>query len=483
MAEYDIYGDIATRTDGDIYVGVVGPVRTGKSTFITKFMEEIVLPNMSTKKRVIAVDEMPQSATGKTIMTTEPKFVPGEAVQIRVGKKSARVRLIDCVGYVVEGALGTSEDGKQRLVSTPWQDSPMPFYKAAEYGTQKVVSDHSTIAVVVTCDGSFTDIPRSNYVGAEDRVISELKSINKPFIVIFNTQSPHDEKTKKTCDAISKKHGVTVLPLNVQDLTREDCEYVLIKLLEEFPLRVLDLDLPLWMQTLPKDGEILQGVLQRVREFMTKIDRMKSCSWLEKIFDDSEIFLPIEDFEADMATGRVHMTARAKEGVFYKALSEASGQNIDNEASLLDYVKTLSRVKLSYDRLKDALDSAEETGYGIVCADLDTSAVCEPEIVKKAGQYCVRLKADAKSLHVIRTDVKVEVDPVCGSKIQCEDFVEQMGREGYSTKVFGRTLRDTVTEELSRRCTTLPDNMRTKLRRVVTRAVNENKSGLICILI
>ena len=245
MAEYDIYGDIATRTDGDIYVGVVGPVRTGKSTFITKFMEEIVLPNMSTKKRVIAVDEMPQSATGKTIMTTEPKFVPGEAVQIRVGKKSARVRLIDCVGYVVEGALGTSEDGKQRLVSTPWQDSPMPFYKAAEYGTQKVVSDNSTIAVVVTCDGSFTDIPRSNYVGAEDRVISELKSINKPFIVIFNTQSPHDEKTKKTCDAISKKHGVTVLPLNVQDLTREDCEYVLIKLLEEFPLRILDLDLPL----------------------------------------------------------------------------------------------------------------------------------------------------------------------------------------------------------------------------------------------
>ena len=482
MQSYDIYQDIASRTGGDIYIGVVGPVRTGKSTFITKFMQEMVLPNMTAKKKVIAVDEMPQSASGKTIMTTEPKFVPAEAVNVKVGKKSAKVRLIDCVGYVVKGALGADENGTPRKVKTPWQDEEMDFNRAAEYGTQKVIKEHSTIGVVVTGDGSFTEIERIDYESAEDRVINELKSLNKPFIVLFNTTKPEDEAVKRMAKSIEKKHDVTVVIKDVSKLDKAGVEEILTKVLEQFPMRVFDIDIPKWLTLLDNDSPIIKGLFEAVDNATKNVTCMKSCHALEKIFDDSEYFLPVEDFDVDMATGRVYLKAKVKSGVFFDCLSNYCGEQIADEASLLECMRDFAQSKRSYNKLKTALECAETTGYGVVCADLSESTVSEPEVVKKQGGYCVRLKADAKSLHIIRAEVSAQVDPVCGTKEQCEDFVSLVEEEGLNAKVFGRSLCDIVDDKLQTKSQGLSEGVKGKLKRVVSRAVNENKNGLICIL-
>ncbi len=481
--DYDIYGDIARRTEGDIYIGVVGPVRTGKSTFITKFMEEIVLPNMTENKKSVAVDEMPQSASGKTVMTTEPKFVPAEAVKISVGNMAAKIRLIDCVGYMVEGALGGEENGEARLVSTPWQDSPMPFSKAAEYGTKKVITDHSTIGIVVTADGSFTDLKRADYEGVEGQVINELKSLNKPFIVVFNTSKPEDEKVKNTCLELQNKYGVTVVPSDISKIKKEGLERILAKVLEEFPLRAIDLDIPKWMCALPVDGKILSYTVDRIKEAVKKVNKMKDYSLLERMFDGSDVFEPITSASVDMATGVVSLECKAADGVFFKALSEASGEEVADESTLMNYVKELTEAKRNYYKLKDALNEAESGGYGIVRAEFDDCNIGDPQVVKKAGQYCVRMRVDSKSLHIIRADLNQEIDPVYGSREQCENFVSLMEKDGYNATVFGRPLSEIVSEELQKKCERLPDNLRVKLKRVVTKAVNEKKSGMICILI
>lgn len=481
--DYDIYGDIARRTDGDIYIGVVGPVRTGKSTFITKFMEEIVLPNMAEKKKSVAVDEMPQSASGKTVMTTEPKFVPSSAVQINVGNMTAKVRLIDCVGYMVEGALGGEENGETRLISTPWQASPMPFSKAAEYGTKKVITDHSTIGVLVTADGSFTDLKRSDYESVEKEVVNQLKSLNKPFIVVFNSSKPDDEKVKKECAELQNKYGVAVIPADLSKINKEGLERILSKLLEEFPLRSVDLDIPKWMQALPIDGKILSYTLSKVKDAVKKVSKMKDSAVLETMFDGSDIFEPISEASVDMATGTVSLECKAMDGVFFKALSEASGEEVADETALMNYVKDLTEAKRNYYKLKDALSEAEANGYGIVHSEFTDCNVGEPQVVKKAGQYCVRMRVDSKSLHIIRADINQEVDPVFGSKEQCENFLTLMEKDGYDATVFGRPLSDILSEELQKKCEHFPDNLRVKLKRVVTKAVNEKKSGMICVLI
>ncbi len=482
MQDYDIYSDIARRTGGDIYIGVVGPVRTGKSTFITRFMEELVIPSISAKKRGVAVDEMPQSASGKTVMTTEPKFVPSEAVNVKVGKSSAKIRLIDCVGYMVKGALGGEEDGKPRLVSTPWQEEPMAFEKAAELGTQKVINDHSTIGVVITSDGSFTDLSRGEFVPAEDRVIKELKSLNKPFIVIFNTTIPNDEKTLKACKAIEEKHGVTVIAADVASLNKKGFEDILEKVLEEFPMRIFDLEVPKWIQALPLDGEIITKTIKCVTGALEKADKMKCCASLENMFADSDVYDGSCEVEADMGVGRVYMKAFAKPDVFYKALSEACGESLDGEIALMDYVKELSVAKREYAKVKDALRGAESQGYGVVCPSFADASVGEPQIVKKSGQYCVRMKVSTKSLHLIRADIATDVDAVCGSKKQCEDFVEMMEKDGFDTPVFGRPLSQVVEGEIDRKSGSLNDNVKGRIKRTLTKAVNENKSRLICLL-
>lgn len=481
--EYDIYGDIAERTGGDVYIGVVGPVRTGKSTFITKFMEEIVLPNMASDKKTVAVDEMPQSASGKTVMTTEPKFVPSQAVKIKVGNKTAKVRLIDCVGYVIKGALGAEENGKERLILTPWQKNAMPFSEAADLGTKKVICDHSTIGIVVTTDGSFTDIPREAYRTREEEIVKELKSINKPFIVIFNTKTPDDKATKRTCAELTESYGVSVIPADVLNIKKQGLEEILGKVLEEFPLRVIDLYIPEWMQILGGESELITKTVSKIKEASKSVFKMKDCRFIEKTFDDSDVFEPVEDTTLDMANGRATLNCKAKNGVFFKALSETAGEEIGNETSLISYVKNLSEAKENYDKIKTALMEAESDGYGIVNASLNGSVIGEPEVVKKSGQYSVKFKVDSKSLHIIRADVSQEVEPCFGSKEQCENFVALMEKEGYNATVFGRSVYEIASEELNKKCMRLPENIRGKLKRVVQKAVNENKSTMICFLL
>ncbi len=481
--DYDIYGDVAERTGGDIYIGVVGPVRTGKSTFITKFMEELVLPNMENGKKTVAVDEMPQSGSGKTVTTTEPKFVPSEAVTVTANSKRAKVRLIDCVGFMVDGALGGEENGEARLVSTPWKDHPVPFSEAAAIGTEKVIRDHSTIGVVVTTDGSFTDVKREAYAEKEIAVIEELKSLNKPFIVLFNTTKPNDLETKKTCEDLQRKYGVTVVAADVLKIDKQGLEEILGKVLEEFPIRVLNVDIPDWIKSLPKDGEILSCTVNKIKEVSKNVFKMKDCSLLEKTFDDSDLFEPIEDYSANMATGEVRLSCTAKNGVFYRAISEAAGETLQDETALINYVKELTVAKKGYAKIKDALSAAEENGYGIVEADFSTSSVAEPEIVKKSGQYCVKMRVSGKSVHIIRADLTEEVEPVYGSREQCENFLALMEREGYDATVFGRKVSDLVNENLQKKSTGLSDNLKTKIKRVVTKAANEKRSGLIYVLI
>ena len=487
MIEFDIYNDIAKRTNGDIYVGVVGPVRSGKSTFISKFMSELIIPNISENKKSVAIDELPQSASGKTIMTTEPKFIPASAVEVDFDGAKAKVKFIDCVGYLVDGAIGHEENDKIRLVKTPWFDEDIPFDKASEIGTRKVIAEHSTVGVVVTTDGSFTDISRDSYKKAEEKVVSELKALKKPFIVIFNTQNPNSQKAQAEKRALEEKYGVTVLCENVENMDKGKLVNVLKSLLLEFPLRSFDINLPEWMQVLPPSNRLIATLLDEIKACSKNISSMKSFELIENSFINSQSFNPATDVSLDMARGRASLSVSAKNGVFYKVLSDECGETVENELQLLNYVKSLTEAKQNYTKLKNALQTAESTGYGVVMPMFEETTLDEPEVVKKTGGYSVRMKAKAKSLHIIRADVETEVNPVYGSKQQCDDFCDMLKNADdeacWDTGVFGKPLREIIADEVSQTSSSLGDNVKFKIRKTLTKAVNEKKSNLFCILI
>ncbi len=487
MQSFDIYNDIATRTGGDIYIGVVGPVRTGKSTFITKLMEGLIIPNVSGKNnKKVATDEIPQSASGKTIMTTEPKFVPGEAVMVKFDKASARVKLIDCVGYLVEGALGAEEDGKPRLVKTPWQDEEMPFSKAAEFGTKKVINEHSTIGIVVTCDGSFTDIPRSEYKKAEERVINELKCLNKPFIVLFNTQNPSSNEVQKECQELEKKYGVTVVAKNVLNLSKEEIADIISKVLLEFPMRSFDIKLPKWMQALPCENEVVASVIDKALNSSKSICKMKNYVEVENAFSTCDEFEGVSSLSLDMAKGVASFKILATDELFYKVLSLECNEKISDEHALISYVKGLQEAKEEYSKLKNALECSRSQGYGITVPTAIESEISEPEIIKKGGQFCVRVKVLAKSMHLIDTFASVPVDLICGTEAQCQSFVDTLSDENcdrLNVEIFGKPLYMLVNDAISSKCTSISEGVKAKLRKTINRAVNDKKNNLICILI
>ena len=487
MEVFDIYEDIAKRTAGDIYVGVVGPVRSGKSTLVKKLTERLILPNISDKnKKKIALDETPQTAGGKAVMTTEPKFVPGEAVSVKIDKAKAKIKLIDCVGYMVDGAFFADEEGKPRMVKTPWDDEEMPFDKAAEIGTKKVISEHSTIGIVVTSDGSFTDIKREAYEVAEDRVIKELKSLNKPFIVLFNVQNPSDNKAKKEAAAIEKKYGVTAMPMNVESTTDGDIEEILSGVLKEFPIRSFDVRLPKWIQALPLDSFIVKNVVSIVASASEKIYKMKDVSYLEDAFSSCEDFRKDVSVEMDMAEGSAAIEVDCNNGLFYKVLSEQTGENMDDEFSIMSYVNALSVAKKEYERLRSALECAESTGYGITIPCDGDESVGEAEVVKKSGGYSVRIRASAKSLHIVRTDVNANVHLISGTKEQCEAFaqsVNDQSGEGLKTPIFGKPVYKLVNEGICSKCASLSDNVKSRIKRTLNKAINDKKANVICILI
>ena len=487
MENFDIYKDIATRTGGDIYIGVVGPVRTGKSTLVKKLTEKLILPNIANKnKQKIAVDETPQSAGGKSVMTTEPKFVPSEAVDVKIEKTHAKIRLIDCVGYMVDGAFFADEEGKPRLIKTPWSGEEMPFDKAAEIGTEKVIKEHSTVALVVTTDGSFTDIQRSAYAQTEERVISELKSADKPFVIIYNVTDPSGADAKKEARAIEKKYGVTTLALNVNALTDKDVETMLSSILNEFPISGFEVVLPKWMQVLPPDNFVIADVLEKVRSSAEKVGKMKDVEIVERAFSESEDFEDTVLTEMDARLGFAKITVNAKNALFYKVLSDSCGEVMTDEYSIMDYVSRLSEAKRGYDRLSSALQGVEADGYGVAMPVRGERNTEQAAVVKRPNGYQVVVKASADVIHVIKTSVNASVRLVGGTKEQCERFCEEINNpdgEGLSVNVFGKPAYETIDDELMKKSGALSENVKNKIKRTLQKAINEKRSNVVCILL
>lgn len=488
MENYSVYEDIANRTGGDIYVGVVGPVRTGKSTFIKRFMETLVLPYAAENDRAVMLDELPQAAAGKTVMTTEPKFVPAKAAKIAVSKGAeALVRLVDCVGFAVTGANGFEEDGLPRLVKTPWQEEPMPFEKAAELGTQKVIREHSTIGVLVTTDGSVTGLDRAAYVPAEERAVAELKQIDKPFVIVLNAKDPSSNLTLKT--ELENKYGAPVVAVNVETMGETEICEIMQKALFEFPVTSVDIRIPTWLQALPEENFAVDKLLCKIREIAPSLTKMRDCFTLETLFDlDSEYINP-DAVNMRLGDGKAEIYIGAKEELFYKVLSEECGEIIDTDVALMRYVCDLAKVKKGYDKIKDAFAEAEKNGYGVVEPCDEDYVLKKPQLVKKSAGYGVQFKANAASYHIVKVNVTGEISPIIGTKEQGQDFVESTlktyedeSEDVWETNIFGKSLRSLVQGELSGKNNAMPIELRRKMRRVLSRVVNEGKTNVLCFL-
>ena len=491
MLDYNVYEDIAKRSGGDIYIGVVGPVRTGKSTLIKKFMTELVIPNVTDENaKSVMVDELPQSASGKSVMTTEPKFVPAKAAEVRLENASAKVRLIDCVGFVTEGASGFEEDGNPRLVNTPWSDSPVPFTEAAAIGTERVIKEHSTIGVLVTCDGSIADIPRQGYVEAEERTGKSLKSIGKPFVIVLNCKEPSSPSAKALKAELEAKYDNTVIAVNCEKLDGEGLMDILKAVLFEFPVLSFDVNIPDWMRYLAPDTTAVGELLDRVRVCAPNICRMKDCSAFDEMLKDCGYWKEEAAITLNLSEGRAEVTVSAKDGIFFDMLSEIAGDGISDECSLMRYVSGAAEAKRGYDKIKDAFECAKVNGYGIVQPDDSDMSLEQPKVVRQGGSVGIKLKATAPSYHIVKIDVTGEVSPIMGSAQQSESIVQGMmngfenNPEGmWDTNVFGKSLRGMVKEGLAGKVSCMHDDTKAKMRRAISRIVNEGKGGIICIIL
>ena len=492
MTSTSIYKDIAERTGGDIYIGVVGPVRTGKSTFIKKFMESAIIPNISEEsERKRAIDEMPQSASGRTVMTTEPKFVPDEAVRITVDDATEiKVKMIDCVGYIVPEAIGQLEDGQIRLVHTPWSEKQLPFNDAAELGTKKVIHDHSTIAMLVTTDGSIGDIPRESYIEAEERVARELSVINKPFAIILNSSNPSDNKAISLAYDLEKKYNAPVALVNCIELNSEDISHIIELVLDEFPVTELTFSLPEWTNALPKEHFIKRSMLDFAKECSYSISKMGDVKRIVNNSLEGELINKCSVSDINAGNGRATLEIEFQNDLYYKTISELSGLNISNEGELLTLVKELSETKKKYDKVAEALNEVSEKGYGIVMPDIDELRLQEPKIMKHSGGYGVKLKASAQSIHMIKAEIETEINPIVGTEEQSEELIKHMleefnedPRKIWESNMFGKSLYELVNEGLHNKLEHMPEESRQKLGETLERIINEGSGGLICILL
>ena len=488
----NLYSDIAQRTGGDVYVGVVGPVRTGKSTFIKRFMDTLVLPNIrDAYQKERANDELPQSASGRTIMTTEPKFIPEQAAEITLdGGATLRVRMIDCVGYIVPSSLGYIENEQPRMVKTPWFDHEIPFNMAAEIGTKKVISEHSTIGLVVTTDGSIGDIPREEYRQAEARVISELQELQKPFVVLLNSTSPDGETARQTAQEMQDAYGVPVLPVNCMEMGEEEIRGVLSRILYEFPIKEALVDLPRWVVSLDRTHWLRQGVTDALREAALELKRMRDVYDMASRVGGCPYLRDVRVSGVGLSTGSARISASVAPELFFKVLSEQTGLEVPDAGALLTKMRELSAVRQEYDRLRAALDDVEQNGYGIVMPTLPELRLEEPEIMRQGGRYGVRLRASAPSLHIMKTDVTTEVAPIVGSESQSEELVSYLLREFeenpskiWDSNIFGKSLYELVNESVNNKLSKMPDEARQKLSSTLERIINEGSGGLICIIL
>ena len=492
MKDTSVYRDIAARTGGDIYIGVVGPVRTGKSTFIKKFMETLVLPNIENEyRRERATDELPQSAAGKTIMTTEPKFVPEEAVEINLdGETNLKVRLIDCVGYIVPSAIGYFENNAPRMVQTPWYEEEIPFNMAAEVGTDKVIREHSTIGLVVTSDGSISDIPREEYRDAEQRVIAELQEIGKPFAVLLNCENPASQEAKALAEEMEAEYSAPVIPVNCIKITEEDIRKVLSGVLGTFPVREVAVDIPRWLIGLDREHWLRKAVIEPVVTAAKDITKISEVRDIIPVIGGCEYVKDASVRNIDLGTGRADITVILNPELFYRILSEETGLEINGESGLMPCMRELAEIKRKYDRIRGALDQVEAAGYGIVMPTIDELTLEEPEIVRQGGKYGVKLRASAPSIHMMRADITTEVAPIVGSEKQSEDLVrylldefEEDPAKIWESNIFGKSLHELVNEGLHTKLSRMPQDARLKLQETISRIINEGCSGLICIIL
>lgn len=492
MEDNKLYDDIALRTGGDIYIGVVGPVRTGKSTFIKRFVETLVIPNIeNVYRRERARDELPQSGSGRTIMTAEPKFVPEEAVRIEMEDGAAfSVRLIDCVGYLVPGAVGQTEDDAPRMVTTPWFDYDIPMTEAAEIGTRKVIAEHSTIGIVVTTDGTITDIPREDYLEAEGRAITELKEQGKPFVVLLNSAEPNSARAKSIQADISQRYDVTCMRVNCLELDEADVTAIIRGILFEFPVKELNLFLPAWIDALPYNHPIKSNLYAAIRENAGEMRHIRDVETVMTAVSHCENVENVKIVSIDLGTGQATASLELPKNLFYETISAQSGFSISDDGDLMSLLTNLAGVKKEYDKVAEALKQVRESGYGIVAPSPEEMKLEEPEIVRQGGRYGVRLKASAPSIHMIRADIETEVSPLVGSEKQSEEMVSYLLREFegdtakiWESNIFGKSFHDLVSEDLATKLMRMPEDARCKLRETLQRVINEGSGGLICIIL
>lgn len=490
MEVFDIYRDIQARTNGEIYLGIVGPVRTGKSTFIKRFMDLLVLPKMENEhSRQRTRDELPQSASGKTIMTTEPKFVPKEAAEISMTDDvKVKVRLIDCVGYMVDGAGGHMENNEERKVKTPWFEYEIPFTKAATIGTQKVIHDHATIGIVITTDGTICDLKREAYKAAEEKTIRELQSIGKPFVVLVNSRKPYSEEAKEVADEIQERYGVTAITVNCEQLREEDVHRIMEKVLFEFPISEVQFYIPKWVEMLPRDHKVKADLIQNMKGIMKSLAEIKDA--LSGIGScESEYMSECKLEKVEMDTGCVKIRIQVPERFYYEMLSDMTGMDISSEYELVRTMKEMSVMKQEYDEVKDAMESVKMKGYGVVSPKKEEIQLEEPTIIKQGNKFGVKIHSEAPSIHLIRANIETEIAPIVGSEQQANDLVryikENSESEGgiWSTNIFGKSIEDLVTDGMRNKIATINDESQMKLQDTMQKIVNDSNGGMVCIII
>lgn len=493
MENLNIYEDIAKRTQGDIYIGVVGPVRTGKSTFIKTFMDKMVIPRIENSfKKERAKDELPQSGSGKSIHTTEPKFIPNEAIEINFNENlKFKVRLVDCVGYIVDEALGHLEGDSPKMVKTPWFEEEIPFEEAAEIGTRKVITDHSTVGVVITTDGSFTGIDRESYVDAEERVILDLKSINKPFVVVLNTKHPNTIETQELKESLEEKYDVPVVAIDIAKMDENDIEKLFKRVLMEFPIKEIHIDLPSWINGLDSSHWLKNNFITLIKDMSQDINKISDIRKISDYMIERDEFLSgIDIVETSLGNGKSKLKFNIHNNIFYKILSEICNQEIDDEGQLLDLIKDLYKAKVEYDKVERALSDVRETGYGLVAPQLSEMKFEEPEIIRQGTRYGVKLKASAPSLHLIKADIQTEISPIMGTEKETEELVKSLLEQFendpssmWQSNMFGKSLEVLVKEGLQNKLYKMPEDVQAKIQKTLQKIVNEGSGGLICIIL